>query len=510
MNDTRGIENRADGEAVFVFRSLGLKRGGVTRAMLARARLYAQEGIGVRLLLTGNVGGEKHIEQELRRKWSLDPERVEIRYFWREAAPGGGGAPAELHAADEADMTSFPETTSSGRIVRYYADGLLAKTKRYDEDGVLSLVDRHDSARRVIAREVHDDQGRLVRVDEIDPVKKVATLRRWFDSSGNCWLTNWLTPLGSATRAWQHRPEPRQFDSFGAAVAVWVDEVLADSPSPVVFVDERHQDQVLFNMKHPTARKVCILHNCHTQRPHRAQDPTKPSWVPLLENMDKVDTIVALTQRQREDIAARYGDTNFEVIHHPTPPPPEINVERTPGLLVSITRFDSQKRISHAIRAFAKASEKVPEARFHLYGKGQEAPKLKQLVRQLKVGDKVIFKGFTDRPLEVFASATATVLSSWFEGFPLVLNEAMGVGTPFVTYDVNYGPSEVITDGVDGLLVPVGDIDALADAMVRVLSDPDYAAKLGERARDVAKRYSIERWQSEWLGLYRRLAGQAS
>lgn len=478
--------------------------------MLARAQMYAEAGVPVRLLLTGHGTREDHTERALREKWNLPDDLVEFRYFWRDAPPGGGGAPAEIHAADEADMTTFSEQAPTGRFVRYYADGLLAKTKRYDDNDVLAWVERHDNARRVIAKEYHDENGRLVRVDEMDPDNGVATMRRWFDASGACWLTHWLTPLGTATKTWQHRPQPRAFDTFGAAVATWVDKVLADSPSPVVFVDERHQDNVILNMQHPTARKVAIMHNCHTKRPHRAEDPTKPTWIPLLENMNKVDVIVALTHKQRNDVAARYGNHEFAVINHPTPPHPPIEVERTPGLLVAITRFEPQKRISHAIRAFAKASEKVPDARFHIYGRGEEAAKLKALVRKLKVGDKVIFKGFTDRPLEVFASATATVLSSWFEGFPLVLNEAMGVGTPFVAYDVNYGPSEVITDGVDGLLVPVGDIDALADAMVRVLSDPDYAAKLGERAKDVDERYSQERWRSEWLELYRRLAGQSS
>lgn len=509
MNDTRGTRNRAAGEAVFVFRSLGLKRGGVTRAMLARAQLYAEAGVPVRMLLTGHGSREDHTESELRRKWNLPADRVEFRYFWREAPPGGGGSPADQHVVDEADMTAFAEDTASGRVVRYYADGLLAKTKRYDDEGVLLWVDRHDNARRVVSREIYENDL-LVRVDEVNPETGVATLRRWFDASGACWLTNWLTPTGAPTKAWQHRPQARALEAFGVVVAEWVDEVLADSPSPVVFVDERHQDTVMLNMRHPTARKVAIMHNCHTRRPHRAEDPTKANWLPLLENMDKVDVIVALTHRQRDDVAARYGNHDFVVINHPTPPHPPIKVDRTPGLLVAITRFDPQKRISHAIRAFAKASEKVPDARFHLYGRGEETAKLKALVRKLKIGDKVIFKGFTDNPLEVFAGATATVLSSWFEGFPLVLNEAMGVGTPFVAYDVNYGPSEVITDGVDGLLVPVGDIDALADAMVRVLSDPDYAAKLGERAKDVDERYSLERWRSEWLGLYRRLAGQAS
>lgn len=490
-------------EVAFIFRSLGVKRGGVTRAVLARARMYAQAGIPVRLLLTGHVGHEDSVERSLRESWDLPVELVEFRYFWREAAPGGGGAPAgPLAAADEElGLTSFPERSGTGRVIRCYADGLLVKSKYFDGSGALQHIDHHDSARRVLSKEVFDDHGRLVRIDELAPETGQALLRRWYDASGGCWLTTWLTPAGSATRAVQHRPSPVAYDHFGQRVAEWVDEVLADSAAPVVISDQRHQDPALIAVRHPKARKVAVLHNCHTVRPHRADDATKGGWLPLLQNLDRVDTVVALTHRQRDDIATRYRGGNLTVINHPAPPAPEIDVPRTPGLLVAVTRLDYQKRLDHALRAFAIAAEKVPAARFDLYGKGPELSELKVLARSLGIADRVRFRGFTDRPLEVFAGATATVLSSWFEGLPLVLAEAMGVGTPFVSYDLNYGPDEVIRDGVDGLLVPAGDIDALADAMVRVLGDAEFAAKLGEQAREVTERFSADRWRSEWLEL---------
>lgn len=498
-------------EAVFVFRSLAVKRGGVTRAMLARARLYAGAGIPVKLLITGNVAHEDEVEAQLRELWDLPPDRVEFRYFWREAAPGGGGAPVDsaVLADQEPGLTAFPQDSRAGRVVRFFRDGLLVKTKHFEPGGRLQRIDHHDVAQRPVSREHFDERQRLVRVDELDPDAGIVLLRRWFDASGACWLTNWLTPAGSATKAVQHRPAPVAFDHFGERVALWADEVLADVATPVVISDQRHQDPVLLALKHPRARTVAVLHNCHTNRPHRAHDSTKSGWRPLLENLDRLDTVVALTGRQRDDIVARYSGGKIVVINHPTPPAPEVNVPRTPGLLVTVTRLDQQKRLDHAIRAFAHAAERVPNARFHIYGKGPEAVALKRLARSLECGDAVQFKGFTDKPLEVFASATATVLSSWFEGFPLVLNEAMGVGTPFVSYDMNYGPDEVIRDGVDGILVPAGDVDALADAMVRVLGDPAYAAKLGERAREVAERYSQERWRTEWLELFTGLAGRA-
>lgn len=494
-------------EAVFVFGSIAMQRGGVTRTLLARMRLFADAGIKVRLLLTGHGTREDDEEASIRKAWSL-PDSVEIRYFWRDAAPTGGGAPVDplVLAENEPGLSSFAERRPADTVVRFYRDGLIAKTKHFDHQGLLHRIDHHDSGRRTLSREYFDPHGRLVRIDDLNPESGEPTLRRWFDRSGECWLTNWLTKSGPTVTV-RHVPAPVAFDDFEQCVAQWVDSVLADSPEPVVFSDSRRQDRVLLALSHPGARKVAVLHNVHTAKPYRTKDPAKSTWRPLLDHLDAFDAVVALTTRQRDDIARRFGKSSLTVINHPTPPPPPIEVPRQHGLLVSIGRLEPQKRMDHAIRAFARAASRVPDARFDIYGRGSQAGELKSLVKQLGVTDRVRFRGFTDRPLEVFASASAAVLSSWHEGFPLVLTEAMGVGTPFVAYNVNYGTDEVIRHEVDGLLVPPGDIDALADAMVRLLSDPDLAGRLGERAREVTERFSAQRWEAEWLALFDRVVG---
>jgi glycosyltransferase involved in cell wall biosynthesis len=503
VNDTDFDRVRAAGEAVFLIGSVAIQRGGVTRAVLARAHLFAEAGIKVRLLLTQHLYLEDREELDVRRDWGL-PDSVEIRYFWREAPPGGGGAPADslVSAHSEPGMTTFVEERPTGQSVRFFRDGLLVKTKSFVAGGGLHRIQYFDAARRCTAREQYDRHGRLVFVDQFDVNIGKPTLRRWFNRSGACWLTSWLNSSGRPAATVRHLPAPVAYANHGQCVAEWVDKVLADVDAAVLFSDARMFDHVLLAMTHPRVRKVPVLHNCHTSFPYRAEDQTRSTWLPLLENLNRVDAVVSLTHKQRDHIAERYGGTNLHVINHPTPLASNLRMRRQPALLVVVARLEKQKRLDHAIQAFTRAASQVPEARFDIYGAGSEAKALKALVRELNMADRIRFHGFTKRPLEIFASASATVLSSLFEGFPLVLNEAMGVGTPFVAYDINYGPSEVIRHDVDGLLVPSGDIDALADAMVRVLGEPDYAAKLGERSREATERFSTARWQAEWMKLF--------
>ncbi|WP_176440013.1 glycosyltransferase [Haloechinothrix alba] len=507
MNETGTAPRSEAGEAVFVFSTLGTKRGGVTRMILTRMRLFAEAGIPVRLLLSDHSPHEDAEEAAIRRSWGL-PDSVEIRYFWREAAPGGGGTEPDplAAAAEEPGLTSFAEPSGSGRIVRFYDNGVLAKSKHFDGHRRVVRIDHHDIARRVVTREYFDPDGRLVRADDVNPETGARALRRWFDRSGACWLTSWISEDGKTTRSVRHRPEPAAYDSYYECVAEWVDAVLADSPAPVVFSDRRPFDRLLLALRHPRARTVAALHNCHTTQPYRSTDPTNPTWRPLVDNFGAFDTVVVLTERQRRDLTARCGGGNATVINHAASPAPETRATRQPGVLVTVARMEPQKRLSHAIHAFAIVASKVPDARFDIYGSGSNEAKLKALVDKLDLADRVRFRGFTDRPLEAFACASAAVLSSWYEGWGLVLTEAMSVGTPVVAYDINYGPAEVVRDEVDGLLVPPGDIDALAAAMVRVLGDDDFARSLGERATEVTERFSVERWQREWLELFHTLA----
>ena len=488
-----------------MFGTIAVQRGGVTRAVLSRAKLYAEADIPVRLLLTGFGHYEDREATEIRRIWQL-PDSLEIRYFWREAAPGGGGFAKDPVAEAYADRHLVPVRVSSD-VLECYRDGMLDRTIRFDRDQLVQAVTWFDQAHRAIARDNFDIQGNLVFAEHVAPDRGRAIYRRWFDADGRCWLTTWLSRAGSPTRAVRHLPAAVAYDHLGDCIAEWVNDATSNWPHAVLMVDGRQLDPVLLNFGESDAKTVATLHNCHTQSPYTSEDPTKASYRPLFSNIDKVDAVVTLTHRQRDDIAERTGATNLRVINHGTPKVQITNPPRQAGLLVAISRFDEQKRLDHAIRAFAQAAAHLPDARFHIYGKGAQERQLRALIQELEMTDRIILSGFTDRPLEVFASATATILSSVFEGLPLVLTEAMSVGTPFVAYDVNYGPSEVIRDGVDGLLVPPGDIDALAQALIRVLGDDDYAARLGSHAREVTDRFSTDRWAAGWLDLYDQFAG---
>lgn len=165
-------------------------------------------------------------------------------------------------------------------------------------------------------------------------------------------------------------------------------------------------------------------------------------------------------------------------------------------IVLGAGRLEKQKDFSTLIMAFDFV-RKVRPARLIMLGEGGERPQLENLVIELGLTDLVRLPGFTINPYAYMARASVFVLSSRHEGFANVLLEALACGTPVVSTDCPSGPREILERGRYGRLVPVGDADALARAMIKTLDNPPPPESLKERARE----FSIEACADSYLKL---------
>jgi glycosyltransferase involved in cell wall biosynthesis len=148
---------------------------------------------------------------------------------------------------------------------------------------------------------------------------------------------------------------------------------------------------------------------------------------------------------------------------------------------LNIGRLDPQKDQVTLLRAFARLARRR-DAGLIILGEGRERGRLERLARDLGVADRVIMPGWVPSIEPYFRAADLFVLSSAYEGFGLVLVEALSQGVPVVSTDCPSGPAEILADGRYGRLVPVGDDEALADAMEEELVSPRPPELLCERA----------------------------
>lgn len=192
--------------------------------------------------------------------------------------------------------------------------------------------------------------------------------------------------------------------------------------------------------------------------------------------------IVAVSQGVAQDLSDLTGlpKAKMEVIYNPviTPELQERAKEAVehpwfapgePPVVLGIGRFVAQKDFSTLIKAFARVREVGP-ARLMMLGSGREEQKLKALAKQLGIEEDVAWVGFVDNPFAYMKRGAVFVLSSAWEGLPTVLIEALAVGIPVVSTDCPSGPEEILDRGKYGELVPVGDVEAIAQGILRVLS----------------------------------------
>lgn len=166
----------------------------------------------------------------------------------------------------------------------------------------------------------------------------------------------------------------------------------------------------------------------------------------------------------------------------------------------------SSKGFDNLLRVFATVSSNRPEWRLQIAGSGDEGKSyLAQLANDLGVGAKVEFLGFQNDIDRVMQQASIFVLSSRFEGFGMVLAEAMSQGCACISFDCEAGPAEIITDEVDGLLVPNQDHAALGAALDRLMADEGLRLRLATAGLAKVEQFSLRTIGQKWLDMFRTM-----
>ena len=178
----------------------------------------------------------------------------------------------------------------------------------------------------------------------------------------------------------------------------------------------------------------------------------------------------------------------------------------TRNTIVAMGRLGREKGFDLLVRAFALVRERYPYWNLVIIGEGTERENLVELAAQLRVDDSISFLGRLANPHPLVRRAGIFVLPSRIEGFPNVLLEAMALGLPVVAADCCSGPREIVKDGIDGLLCPPEDANALADAMCRVMSNPSLRVRLGRHAINVRQRFSVQAVSKQWEDLVRSVS----
>ena len=170
-------------------------------------------------------------------------------------------------------------------------------------------------------------------------------------------------------------------------------------------------------------------------------------------------------------------------------------------------RLEKQKNFKDAVTAWQAVARKHPDWTLDIYGTGSLEKELRKQIGELSLDGKVRLMGLSRDVRHDMLESSMLVMTSVFEGFPMVLLEAAETGLPVVSYDCPKGPSDIVEDGKTGFLVKPGDTAALSNAICRLIEDESMRKDFGKAAREKSGEYSMDRTMERWNTLFRELAG---
>jgi glycosyltransferase involved in cell wall biosynthesis len=203
----------------------------------------------------------------------------------------------------------------------------------------------------------------------------------------------------------------------------------------------------------------------------------------------------ALTTVTEADAAAyrrkmRLPGVRVEALPNSVPDPALAAVDGTAKVVVAAGRLVPVKRYDLIIEAFAMVAAEHPDWQLRIYGKGEQHDRLRQLIADLRLWNNVFLMGAATPMEGEWVKGSIGVAASNFEPFGMTIVEAMRCGLPVVSTDCPHGPGEIIEDGVDGRLVPVGDRDALGAALLELVRDDERRRRMGRAALRNARRFA--------------------
>ena len=221
----------------------------------------------------------------------------------------------------------------------------------------------------------------------------------------------------------------------------------------------------------------------------------------MTEAYGRLDLLTTLTERDAADYRALLGDQPpVECFPNPAPDAGGRRAGLDAPVVIAAGRLTEQKGFDRLLDAWPDVVASHPGWELRIFGDGAEREALERQVEALGIGGSVRLPGFTRTLHDELARASVYVMTSRQEGFPMVLLEAMGTGLPVVSVDCHTGPADIVTDGVDGRIVPEDDRGALVEAMSALMADAGTRRAYGAAAVEAAARYEpgpiAARWEA--------------
>jgi glycosyltransferase involved in cell wall biosynthesis len=304
----------------------------------------------------------------------------------------------------------------------------------------------------------------------------------------------------AATRSALIQPDDEAFELFSRLTDWTIRRHLAQLHTDVLVGTRPSLNLLAASRVAASVVRVGQEHLSYSVHPRRLQDDIRRLY-------PKLDAIVTLTDADRDAYRAVLGNTGPRIVRiaNSVALPPVSSAHVSQNVIVAAGRLSRQKRFDQLIEAFARVVAKVPDCTLRIFGSGPEQGMLERQISKLGLHGRVCLMGPTADLAGEFQKASIFALSSAWEGFPMVMIEAMSCGLPVVAFDWGEGLREIVEDGVTGRIVPQGDVQGLSDALLELIADSARRERIGAGGRASVVRFSMETIGAQWADLLESL-----
>lgn len=295
-----------------------------------------------------------------------------------------------------------------------------------------------------------------------------------------------------------------RFNQIADFQAYFLDCLVKEDPNAVFYCDRCTQVlPALQKMKHLVPSYV-VFHSALTLTGYLNSD-IYSVYQPIkkMAQIGKIAGTISSTKQEANDVT-----TILDVAHSYAIPVTYVEKkakidfnQRVPGKIIAVARVDAVKQLSHLIRAVIDLKPRLPQLDLSIYGNNtdeKENTKLQALVKNANAQNYIHFCGFEQDLSAVYDSAQLEVLTSKNEGFAMALAEAQAHGCPVLSYDINYGPNEIVQNGRSGLLIQANDQHALKERLFELMKHPGLLYKYSQGAYLAAERFSFAKIEDNW------------
>lgn len=486
----------------FIGNNLGKTLTGIEKAQLNRLKLFEDYGMKAKCVFTA-FNPQLH---ENAQQFNVSSDVFTIYDYFQNTVD---------YQAEYDDWISF--FNACGYKLKYIPN--THDVRVYDEENYIiyahfadktfdriSYINYFDSEGRKYKREIFDTRG-FLSVRKYLTVKQKILFEHILDTTGNTVIEKYYDPEAqkhSLTRiVLNYNDTVHYLNNESQLLTIFAESIYKQGD--FFFSDKNNVTASGLANTHTDIPVIAVLHSTHLKYGKSAEIANiKNTYKDLFNNLERFNGLITSTKQQRKDVE-KLIDEKVPVWNIPPGFIEEkdmtsrVQSSEVPRL-ISVARYAVEKQLDHQLRLVKKLKNEYGNIQLYMFGAGAEHAKLQKMIEEQDLTDNVFLRGFVTDLAAEFSKSHVNLLTSRMEGFSLALLEASSYGVPSVSYDIDYGPSEIIDDGRTGYLVPLDNEEELYNKVRMLLQCNDSEAILNA-VRIRAERFSKENTGAQWMQL---------